>query len=557
MSSVAATTARAARASTWTAGRAAHVIAAIALAALAIGSTWPVWDAIFRYAARNEEQSHSFFAVPIAAWLVWVRRERLHIAELAWSPGGLSAVAIGWVMLVIGFRAGLHAPQDLGAVLVVLGAAYVALGRDVLMRFLPAVGALLLVLPVPGRVRFAIAGPLQEVSAYVAAWGLDLCAAPVTRSGSVLTVNGIDIAVAEACNGMRMVTALAVVAYAFGFSLRLRPAARIGILGVSPLIALCVNVVRLVPTALAHGYSSRSTADMVHEVGGWGALVIALALLFGLIGLLRWLEVPIDALPAHRSTERRHRNNRESFPPVAAAPDSRSHRPGTPRLRPWAPMFTAVVLVSMILIGGFNADPPPGLERYVARIKAAVEAIPYRIGNAVGVDEPPSSGVATVLRPDAVLERRYTDIASGDSFGLTIVHCTDARDLLGHYPPVCYPAGGWIAAGIQHLTLRTGAMPIPACLYAFTRNGPAEQTRVNVVSFFVLPGPPQGPGAVDDMDRVAAASRSTMGTALGVSHIMLAFTGAPRSDSIAAVADRALDSLQPVIHTLLEGASGE
>jgi exosortase len=138
-----------------------------------------------------------------------------------------------------------------------------------------------------------IAMPLQEISAKFSEFILTIFEVPVTRAGNVLDVAGHEVAIAEACNGMRMVAALGLVAFAFIYTVPMRSSVRLLILAISPLVALVVNVVRLVPTALLYGYSDKHTADVFHDLSGWGVLVLALGMLWAVIAILRWIEVPI------------------------------------------------------------------------------------------------------------------------------------------------------------------------------------------------------------------------------------------------------------------------
>jgi exosortase len=174
------------------------------------------------------------------------------------------------------------------------GAVLTVTGPDILRRFSAAWCALLFLIPVPGRVRGVIAVPLQQVTADVTAFLLELMALPVEHRGNLLIVNGAEVAVAEACNGMRMVAAMALISYAFVFSAPMRFWARAVLLAASPVIAVLVNVVRLIPTSLLYGYSSQDTADLFHDLAGWGVLALALGGMWGLLALLRYLELPLS-----------------------------------------------------------------------------------------------------------------------------------------------------------------------------------------------------------------------------------------------------------------------
>jgi len=263
------------------------------LLALAVGAAWPVWRGIFDRAINDAEQSHVLLAAPVALWLVWVRRERLRRSRPQWSMAGPAVIAIGALSGWYGFTRGHLALEDLGAVLMAAGAVLTVVGVRTARQFLPAFVALLFLIPVPGMIRQQIAIPLQEATAVITAAGLDLTGFPVARDGNVIVINGREVAVAEACNGMRMVSALLLVSFAFVFSTPMRQGVRVLILAASPLVALICNVIRLVPVVLFYGYSTQETADFFHDLSGWLVLVIALGILWTFLSVLRWVEIPV------------------------------------------------------------------------------------------------------------------------------------------------------------------------------------------------------------------------------------------------------------------------
>ena len=59
--------------------------------------------------------------------------------------------------------------------------------------------------------------PLQGATVLVTQRLFELAGMQLERSGNLLTINGVNVAIAEACNGMRMVFALVIVSYAFAF----------------------------------------------------------------------------------------------------------------------------------------------------------------------------------------------------------------------------------------------------------------------------------------------------------------------------------------------------
>jgi exosortase len=263
------------------------------LLALAVAVGWAPWKDVAHLAMTDQEQSHIWLGIPVALWLAWVRRDRLRYSPPRRTLVGPAVCLVGWGISRWGYLNGTEILWHGGALMIVLGAVLTVVGFEFVRQFLPAFCGLLFLLPVPGRIRHAIALPLQEVSARISEFFLMLFNVPVARDGNVLNISGHEVAIAEACNGMRMVAALGLVAFAFIYTVPMRSSVRLLILCLSPVIALLVNVIRLVPTALLYGYADKHTAEIFHDISGWGVLVVALAMLWGFLGLLRWIEVPI------------------------------------------------------------------------------------------------------------------------------------------------------------------------------------------------------------------------------------------------------------------------
>ena len=159
--------------------------------------------------------------------------------------------------------------------------------------FAPAVLVAFAAVPIPGTLRLALAEPLQNFASGLATAVLDLAGVSAVRTGNTIEINGVLVAVGEACNGMRLLIPLGLVIYTFVFSLPLRPVMRGFLLLSSIPVALLCNVVRLVPTAIAYGYLP-SQATLIHDVGGWIMLPAAIFILIGLLRLIEWIDIPVS-----------------------------------------------------------------------------------------------------------------------------------------------------------------------------------------------------------------------------------------------------------------------
>ena len=280
---------RIARADRWTRR---HLLAATAMGTLAVLATIDAWSDIFLIARKNEEYSHLFLVPFVAAAMIYVRRVRFRYCKPTGTVIGCFIAGIGWVIHVFGFYHNFESLWHTGAVLVLLGCILSVFGKHALFRFFPAVAVLVFLVPVPGMIRLRIAQPMETWTAQISEVLLNAGGIAVTRSGNQLLVGGHAVNIAEACNGLRMVFALILVAYFFCFALPLRNSVRLAILAASPFAAILCNVVRILPTIWLYGRSQHA-GDIFHDYSGWLMLPISFLILLGIIGALRWAMVPV------------------------------------------------------------------------------------------------------------------------------------------------------------------------------------------------------------------------------------------------------------------------
>jgi exosortase len=272
----------------------AHVALAAAMGTLGVLATLPAWKDIYLIAWMDEEYSHIFVVPFVAIFLVWVRRMRLRHCKPSGRIIGPVVVALGWILNSWGFYSGIQSFWHGGAVLVVVGCILSVLGKGVIFRFFPAFLLLVFLVPAPGRLRLAIAGPLQNWTASITQRLLEAGGVINTEvNGNALTINGHAVLVAEACNGLRMVFSLIMVGFAFCFAMPLRNYIRALILLISPLAAIFCNVVRIIPTIWMYGFMP-DYAPRFHEFAGWAMLPLAFLMLYGLIRTLQWAVIPVN-----------------------------------------------------------------------------------------------------------------------------------------------------------------------------------------------------------------------------------------------------------------------
>ena len=270
-----------------------RLLAALVFAASAALLTRDAWMNIIQRALRDQECSYVFIGLCVSIWLVWVRRERLRFCSFRESWMGLALLVAGSVLYVTGYWRNVHFYWHAGAVLTVVGSALAVMGGGILPRFLPSFCVLIFLMPISPYWRHYFAFPMQGITARMTENACEVLGIQVDRSGNLLSINGTNVAIAEACNGMRMVITLFLACCTIAFSMPLRSYVRVLLLVLSPLVAIAFNVFRMVPTVWFYGNTSLATANVFHELSGWVMLVLAFLTLVLLFKLLNWARLPI------------------------------------------------------------------------------------------------------------------------------------------------------------------------------------------------------------------------------------------------------------------------
>lgn len=273
----------------WTPG---HLLAAAVMVLLGATVTMDAWCDIFAMMWDQEEFKHMLLVIPVAMWLAWVRRARIRLCRPTGQLLGVVMVAVGWGISALGYYNGIEALWHFGSLLVVLGCFTCVAGAEVIAYFLPCFVALLFLIPAPGMIRTWLSIPLQSLVARAAQFVFEVAGVPVVRSGSLLSINDMDVTISEACNGMRMVFALVLVSYCFAFTLPLRQYVRVLVLLVSPVCAVLCNIIRTVGAVWVYARYHES-ADLFNAVSGWVMLLVSFGLLLGILRLMRWALVPV------------------------------------------------------------------------------------------------------------------------------------------------------------------------------------------------------------------------------------------------------------------------
>ncbi len=186
----------------------------------------------------------------------------------------------------------------------------------------------------------------------------------------------------------------------------------------------------------------------------------------------------------------------------------------------WLVPALAVAMLAGVAVETRTRPTAEDAEPYHRHVAEVIERVPYRIDGWVGIDEPPPPEAMALLRPNTIVARRYENIETGERVSLVLVHCRDARDLAGHYPPICYPAHGWTQTRAEPIQRRLGEAPIAAMTYDFTMRRAAGTSGMTVENFLILPDG----RIVSEMREVRRAAGEYTRRIYGAAQVQLVFT---------------------------------
>lgn len=222
------------------------------------------------------------------------------------------------------------------------------------------------------------------------------------------------------------------------------------------------------------------------------------------------------------------------------------------RVRELSPIIAAAMLLVLPIALPDESVTDAAFEQRNASIAAAMAEVPWQIGRWRGDTVPVPAAAQDVLRPNALLSRRYQEIGGNLEAILVVVHCSDTRDMLGHFPPMCYPANGWQAVkdsgGIESVPADIGIHRAVDCMrYDFYINTDFGSKRgIKIYNFFVLPG-----GSIaHELSELRGQAGRTRTSAMGVAQVQIAFSDQVSDEESRRAVAELLEGIQPLFVVL-------
>lgn len=256
-------------------------------------------DLISRWSVEPQ-YSHGFVIPLMAVGLAYLRRHKLPQGTAQSHAAGILLIGVGVVLHVVARYFYVELADCAGLLSCIAGTILLVWGRQFTVTMWPAIVFLAFMFPLPFRMEQMLSAPLQMLGAQEAAWYIQTLGIPAYAHGSTIHLSEVQLGVAEACSGLRMLMVFVAISAATMILSQRTRWEKVLILVSSVPIAMACNITRIIATAAAYHGMGSETADLIfHDLSGWLMMPAAMVLLYLELRLLDWLLVEVKNPLAH------------------------------------------------------------------------------------------------------------------------------------------------------------------------------------------------------------------------------------------------------------------
>jgi exosortase len=246
-----------------------------------LGIYLPVFTELVSDWEKDPNYSHGFLVPLVSLFLLWKKRKELSQIQTKVSPLGLGIITGGLFLLLVGTAGAEYFTVRLSFVLLLFGLVWYFGGARMAKTSSVPIWYLVLAIPVPYVIYFAVAFPLQIWATKITAVLLHLLGMPSLRQGNVIHLPGYSLEVVEACSGLRSLVSLLALSGVYAHLTQKTTLKKLILFLSAVPIALVANIFRISMTALgAYLISPKMAEDFLHELSGLVVFIVSFICLF-------------------------------------------------------------------------------------------------------------------------------------------------------------------------------------------------------------------------------------------------------------------------------------
>ena len=419
---------------------------------------------------NNEDFNYCYLVPMIVAYLIWDKRELLVQIPVQTSWAGFALIVPGMALFWIGELGGEYTLLYLSMWLQVVGLCIVHFGLPKIRAILFAVFFSLTMFPLPAFINNKLSMQLKMISSRIGVEALQFLGVTAYREGNIIDLGFTELQVVDACNGLRYLLPLILMALLVTYFSRQAMWKKIFLVLSSIPISILVNGLRIASIGLLVPIWGPQVAEgFFHDFSGWVIFMISLGILLGEMWILnrlfkenRELETGIgQAERGQRETENRKIGNSgigkiESREMAASgrvesgllaaegqAESAKLKATSKKQKSENRKLFQPQFLVAILLIGATAAVAQRVDFREEVPIARSFSQFPLNIGEWTGQLQSMDQKFIDELDLSDYIIVNYRDSAAPSVNFYTAYYETQRKGESIHSPASCLPGSGW------------------------------------------------------------------------------------------------------------------
>jgi exosortase len=219
--------------------------------------------------------------------LVWKKKDVFKDLDKVPSLVGLVILVASLLFYILGLAGGIEVIPRLTIVSTLSGIVIYNLGTRVFLAVAFPLLFLCFMVPIPTSVVGLISLPLQLIATKLSAFLINSFGIPVFREGNILHFANTSLEVAEACSGIRSLTAFLMLGTLFAYFAQSGARSRVLLIVTTVPFAFSANLLRVTATGvLAHFFGGRVARGFLHEFSGIMVFVLGFVAFSALLCLM-------------------------------------------------------------------------------------------------------------------------------------------------------------------------------------------------------------------------------------------------------------------------------
>jgi len=402
------------------------------------------------------DYSHAWLIPPIAAFLVWQRRDALLGRSFSGSWWGLALVLFGLLLWLAGELSSLYTLIQYAFLVTLAGVTLACIGGPAFRLLAVPLLLLLFMIPLPNFIYLNLSQQLQLLSSQIGVWVIRHFGISVFLEGNVIDLGNYQLQVVEACSGLRYLFPLMTLGFMVALFFRAPLWQRLLLFVSTAPITVLMNSFRIgVIGVLVDRYGSAQAEGFLHDFEGWVIFMTCFVLLFAEMWLLTRLS-----------------GSKRTFRQIFAMdlpPRLPKGQSLVPRPVPWQAWAAAALLAAAIVPA---LSLPERVE--VAPSRAEFSEFPLQLAAWNGRREQMEAMYVDTLKfSDYILADYIRDNRDGVNF-YAAYYESQRKGQSAHSPKGCLPGGGWVIEAFDRRVLSrvsVNGSPLPVNRVLITHGG--------------------------------------------------------------------------------------